>query len=178
MFHRFQSIDIPDTVQAGGKDYPAAVGREGGIVITISIRRKESSDFSVPSVNEDDAVFPAGIESGPTLVSGQFGDLYITIRVKPHKLFKREGYNILYTLPIDFITASLGGEADVPTIDGPVEMKIPDGIQSGEVLRLRGKGIKYNRGDRGDQLVEVKVETPRRVSRKARKLLEELKDEL
>jgi len=131
---------------------------------------------------------PAGIENGQTVVmrgkgeaaekGGQPGDLYINIRIKQHKLFSREGVNILYILPISFSLAALGGKIDVPTIEGEVEMKIPSGTQSGEIFRLRGKGIPYNFSSRGDQLVEVKIITPKKLSRKAKKLLEELNKEL
>jgi len=131
---------------------------------------------------------PAGIENGASLVmrnkgeaaekGGPAGDLYINIHILPHKSFKREGINIFYLLKVSFATAALGGKIDVPTIDGEVEVKIPSGTQSGEVMRLRGRGIPYNYGSRGDQLIEIQVETPKKLSRKAKRLLEELEDEM
>lgn len=131
---------------------------------------------------------PAGIEEGQTLVmkgkgeaaqfGGVSGDLYINIKIKPHEFLKREGVNVYYKLPVSFSMAALGGKKDVPIIGGTVEMKISAGTQSGEIFRLRGKGIPYNFGARGDQLVEIQVETPKKLSRKAKKLLEDLEKEL
>ncbi len=132
---------------------------------------------------------PAGIDSGETLrISGEgeaglrggpAGDLYVEIRVQESKLFDREGYDIISKLIVNISTAALGGKMEVQTIDGPVSLKIPAGTQSGTVLKLKGKGIEklHGRGQ-GDHLVEVIVKTPENLSRKARKLLEELDSEI
>ena len=131
---------------------------------------------------------PAGVSDGETLrLSGQgeasrggrSGDLYINLRVRDHNIFNRDGFNILSKIIINFPDATLGLRRDVETVDGPVEVKIPAGIQSGQIMRLSGKGIPYlRRNGRGDHLLEIVVETPKHLSRKQKKLIEELKEEL
>lgn len=127
---------------------------------------------------------PAGVDNGSRIrVSnageagtrgGSNGDLYVYIFVKPHKLFKREGTEVICEVPITFVQATLGDEIEVPTLDGKVKMKIPEGIQSGTVLRLKDKGIPYLRGQgRGDQHVRVKVLTPQKLNDKQKEMLRE-----
>lgn len=127
---------------------------------------------------------PAGIDSGQSVrfsgqgeaspKGGQPGDLYIKVRVNPDKRFKREGFNILSKAEISVTTAALGGKIDVETVDGTVELKIPEGTQSGRVFKLKGKGVPQVNGRvRGDQLVEVIVKTPTGLSRKQKELLKE-----
>lgn len=131
---------------------------------------------------------PAGIDDGETIrVSGEgqagirggtTGDLYVRIRVRPSKHFMRQGYDIISTATISFPLAALGGTFPTETIDGQVELDIPAGTQSGATLILKGKGITrlHGRG-RGDHLVKVTVQTPTKLSRKAKELLEELNQE-
>ena len=126
---------------------------------------------------------PGGVETGSRLKltgeggqgkGGPNGDLYVAISVKEHPLFQREDNNVVCEIPISFIQASLGCELEVPTLDGKVAMKIPDGTQSGKVYRLRGKGIPSLQGyGRGDQLVIIRVETPTNLNKKQKELLEE-----
>ena len=127
---------------------------------------------------------PAGVDSGNRirvagkgeagLRGGSSGDLYVYITVKPHKFFQREGTEIICEVPITFVQASLGDTIEVPTLDGKVEMKIPAGIQSGQIMRLRGKGIPYLRSSgRGDQHVRIKVLTPQKLTDKQKELLRE-----
>ncbi len=132
---------------------------------------------------------PAGIDNGETirvtgegeagLRGGPTGDLYLEVLVESSQLYAREGYDILSKSMMSFPTSALGGSVEVETVDGPVELKIPTGTQSGTVLRLKGKGIErlHGRG-RGDHLVEVIVKTPSKISKSAKKLLEELEKEL
>ena len=128
---------------------------------------------------------PAGIDNGEIIrLSGQgaagekgapAGDLYLKIRVNIDPRFKREDYDILSVAEINFTQAAMGDKIDIITVDGPVKLKIPEGAQSGRVFRLRGKGVQYLHGKgRGDQLVEVIVKTPTGLSRKQKKMLEEL----
>lgn len=130
---------------------------------------------------------PAGVQDGAVrtlrgsgeVVAGNAGDLHVTVHVKPHPLFTREGADVLLEVPISFPQAVLGANVDVPTIEGRVTMKIPPGTQSGRSFRLRGKGIPvYGGAGKGDQLVRVVVEVPENVSRKQRKLIQELAEEL
>ena len=94
---------------------------------------------------------------------GRAGDLYVQIRVKEHPLFRREEENIILELPISFSQAALGSEMDVPTLGGLTQMKIPAGTQSGEIVRMKGKGIRrLNGSGHGDQLVRITIETPTR----------------
>lgn len=110
----------------------------------------------------------AGQKGGPS------GDLYVVLHVKAHKFFEREGNDVYCEIPITFVQAALGAEIDVPTLDGNVKMKVPEGTQTSTVFRLRGHGIPYRRGSgRGDQHVRVVVATPTKLSDKQKELLRE-----
>jgi molecular chaperone DnaJ len=128
---------------------------------------------------------PAGVDTGTRLkLSGegepapaggaQPGDLYVVVQVREHSIFHREDQDVLCELPISFTQAALGAQLDVPTLDGPVRMKIPAGTQTGKVFRMRGKGIPAlgGQGSRGDQHVRVHVETPTHLTKEQRELLE------
>lgn len=111
----------------------------------------------------------AGTEGAPA------GDLYVQVHVKDHPIFRREEHEIICDAPISYATAVLGGEIEVPTLEGKINLKIPTGTPSGKVFRLREKGIVVlGTNRRGDQHVRVMVEVPKRVSDKRRKLLEQL----
>ena len=111
----------------------------------------------------------AGMRGGPT------GDLYIFIETREHAIFKRDGVNLFITIPVSMITAALGGEVEVPTIEGgKSRVKVPAGTQAGKQLRLRGKGMPALRGGgAGDMLIELAVETPVNLTAKQKELLEE-----
>ncbi len=125
---------------------------------------------------------PAGIDDGQTIslrgqghagyLGGPAGDLLITVSVKAHPLFEREGYDVLLEMPITFSQAALGAEIEVPTLDGKVKYTIPEGTQTGTTFRLKGKGIqRLNSSSRGDQYITVVVETPKNMSREQKELL-------
>lgn len=127
---------------------------------------------------------PPGVDAGSRLklrgegeagaAGGPAGDLYVVIDVQEHALFGREGTDIICEIPIGFSQLALGAELDIPTLEGKTSVKIPSGTQSGAVFRLKGKGVPNLNGyDRGDQLVRVHVEVPRKLSAKQRDLLEE-----
>ena len=131
---------------------------------------------------------PAGIDDGQTIKlagQGEFGepgaprgDLYLWIEVKPHKLFKRDGFDIYMDIPISFVQATLGDELEVPTIDGSVKYSMPPGTQTGTVFRLKGKGIqRINSSTRGDQYVKVNVQIPKKISDKQVDLLKKFAEE-
>lgn len=108
---------------------------------------------------------------------GENGDLYVYLRVAPHKLFTRRGNDVIIEMPISFVQAALGDTVKVPTIDGQVEMTIPEGIQNGKVLRIKEKGIPYLRGaGRGDEHVIIKVVTPQKLTEKQKSLLREFQN--
>jgi molecular chaperone DnaJ len=105
------------------------------------------------------------------------GDLHVIVRVVEHPIFRREGFDVWCEVPVSFSQAALGAVVEVPTLDGVVKMRIPDGVQSGRVFRMAGKGIPKTparEGPRGDQRVRVLVETPTNLSPKQRELFEEL----
>ncbi len=111
----------------------------------------------------------AGIYGGPA------GDLYVTLSVKPHNLFHRDGSDILYELSINFAQAALGGEVRVPSLDGKVDLKIPPGTQNGKTFRFKGKGIPYiDSKGKGDLLVKIVIITPQHLDKNQRHLFEEL----
>ena len=105
------------------------------------------------------------------------GDLYLRVNISPHKTFEIDGDNLRTTVPLSLYTAVLGGDVEVPTIDGVAKLTIPSGIQSGELLRMRGLGLPELHGSvRGDQLVRVVVWTPTDLSSEQKHLLEQLAD--
>ncbi|MBO5651485.1 MAG: molecular chaperone DnaJ [Selenomonas sp.] len=105
---------------------------------------------------------------------GGNGDLYVYIFIRPHKIFQRDGYDVIVEVPISFVQAALGDKVQVPTIDGTVEVKVPAGTQSGKILRLRERGIPHLRGNgRGDEHVVIKVLTPQNLNQRQKELLKE-----
>ncbi len=104
----------------------------------------------------------------------QRGDLYLTVNLKPHSLFRFEGDNIVCEIPITPAEAALGADIDVPTTEGKVTVKIPAGVDSGQSLRLRGKGWKNHQGIRSDQIVKLKVVTPKNLSPQERECYKQL----
>ena len=113
----------------------------------------------------------------PGVRGGANGDLYINVLVKPHKLFRREGFNLKLDLPISFTQAALGGEVDVPTLNGTVKYRIPEGTQNDTEFRLKGQGIQQlNMPGKGDLLVRVRVEIPRKLSDKQKDLLRQFEE--
>ena len=114
----------------------------------------------------------AGIAGGPN------GDLYVVIAVKPHEFFERDGADLYCRVPVPMVTAALGGQVEVPTLDAKVSIDIPPGTQSGKQLRLRAKGLPSLRASgRGDQLLHIFVETPTELSASQRELLEQFAEE-
>jgi molecular chaperone DnaJ len=106
------------------------------------------------------------------------GDLYVVIFIEPHEFFKRDEADIYGEVPITISTAVLGGEIEVPTLTGKAKLKIPAGTQTGTIFRLKGKGIKdIENGSYGDEYIKVNVRIPKKISRKQRKLFEELREE-
>ncbi|MBI5234259.1 MAG: molecular chaperone DnaJ [Deltaproteobacteria bacterium] len=137
------------------------------------------------SISELNVKIPAGVDTGSRLRmsgegepgdrGGHNGDLYIVISVLPHPIFRRENDDIVCEMPISFPQAALGVEIDVPTLDGAYRLKIPPATQSGKVFTLRGKGVpSLQSRRRGDQHIIAKVETPVKLTKRQRELIEEL----
>ena len=115
----------------------------------------------------------AGVHGGPT------GDLYVQVNVKNHAIFTRDGNDLHCEVPISFTMAALGGEVEVPTLDGRLKIKIPAETQSGKLFRLRGKGLKSVRGGgAGDLLCQIMIETPVNLTAKQKELLKQFEDDL
>ena len=142
-----------------------------------SVRKRKTIQVSIP----------AGIDNGQTISvrsqghagknGGPAGDLLVTITVRPHELFRREGTSVLCEAPITFTQAVLGAELEIPTIDGKVKYDLPEGTQSGTTFRLKGKGIpSINGRGRGDQYVTVYIETPRNLSKEQKEALKKFAD--
>jgi len=134
------------------------------------------------------AKVPPGVDSGTHLImsgegnDGSFGgppgDLYIVLHVRPHELFRREGYDLYLQAPISFVQAALGARLTIPTLTGSQELIVPPGTQPGEVIRLKGEGVAYPKGARrGDLMVEVKVTIPRSLTPKQKQLFQEFAQE-
>jgi molecular chaperone DnaJ len=132
-----------------------------------------------------DAKVPAGVEDGTRirfsglgeggLHGGPAGDLYVVLHVKEHAFFEREGNDLHCVIPISFGQAALGAEIAVPTLEGEQMLKVPEGTQSGTTLRIRGKGVPVlNSRGKGDLFVEVRVQTPGKLNKRQRELLQEL----
>lgn len=141
------------------------------------VKQNKTLNVKIPAgVDEGDRIRlsgegEAGVNGGPT------GDLYVVVHLKEHEIFQRDGGNLHCEMPISFSTAALGGEIEVPTLDGAAKMKIPAETQTGSVFRLRGKGIKPLRSsEHGDLMVHVVVETPVRLTEKQKELLREFEN--
>ena len=139
------------------------------------LRKEKTLEVKIPAgVDTGDRIRLTG-EGEPGEKGAQPGDLYVQVNVKPHEFFERDGSDLYCTVPIDFVTAALGGELDVPTLAGKAQLKLPEETQTGKVFRLRGKGVKSVRGGPvGDLLCTVVVETPVKLTKRQRELLREL----
>jgi len=127
---------------------------------------------------------PAGVREGARVRvaaqgasgenGGPNGDLFLLISISPHPLWKREGDDLHIEVPVSFAEAALGATIDVPTLNGRVQMKVPPGTQSGQKIRLTGRGAPRTKGGAGDQYVSIKVSVPKNLSERERELVEEL----
>ncbi|NLM72622.1 MAG: molecular chaperone DnaJ [Clostridiaceae bacterium] len=141
------------------------VSKTSRISIKIPAGINENQTISLEGQGE------AGLRGGPS------GDLYVTIHIKPHPVFKREGYDVVCDIPISFVQAALGAEIDIPTIEGIEKYNIPEGTQTGTVFKLKGRGIKYLRSNnRGDQYFRVNVVVPKKLSQKQKEILRQFAD--
>ncbi len=138
------------------------------------VKKSKTLSVKIPAgVDQDDRIRltgegEAGINGGPP------GDLYVVVYLKPHSLFKRDGADLHCEMPISFGVAALGGELEIPTLDGHAKIKIPAGTQTGQLFRLKEKGIKPVRGTRtGDLYCHVVVETPQKLTSRQKELLKE-----
>ncbi len=143
------------------------------------VRETKSLSVEVPAgVDNGDRIRLTG-EGEPGDRGAPPGDLYVQIRVKPHPIFEREGPNLYCDVPISFVTAALGGDLEVPSLDGRLTLKVPAGTQTHKQFRMRGKGVKPVRGGpQGDLICRVIVETPVKLTAEQKALLEQFGETL
>jgi molecular chaperone DnaJ len=143
------------------------------------VRREKTLSVTIPpGVDTGDRIRVGG-EGQPGERSGSSGDLYVEIQVREHPIFVRDGANLFCEVPIGFTMAALGGELEVPTLDGRVSLKVPAETQTGRLFRLRGKGVRPARDPGpGDLICRVMVETPVNLSRQQKELLNELDESM
>ena len=144
-----------------------------------SIKETRSIEINIPAGINNEGIIRIEREGEAGERGSVPGDLYIRVYVKPHKHFKRKGDDIYFDLEISFTQAVFGDKIEMPTLYGNIFFKIPEGVESGELIRLKDKGVKrLSRPGKGDMYIKIKIKTPKKLSRKAKKLLEELKGEL
>ena len=141
------------------------------------VRRNKTIRVKVPAGIDNGQSFRVRDEGNVGSNGGPNGDLLVTVRVRKHDIFVRDGANVLCEMPITFAQAALGATIEVPTLDGKVRYNVPEGTQTGTTFRLRGKGIPYiGYKTRGDQFVTVVVETPQKLTQKQKDLLRQFDD--
>jgi DnaJ-class molecular chaperone len=183
----FQDIfgDLFGAAQGARRTGPAK-GRDVQYTMEISFEDAVRGLKTGVKVNHDkiSVKIPPGVDAGskvrvagkgePGINNGPRGDLYIITKVRPHPYFERKGDNIYLDVPITFAEGSLGTKIRVPTIDGMIQLTIPPGTQSGQKLRIKGKGVPRLRGGgRGDQFVVVKITVPKNLDERSEKLIRE-----
>lgn len=138
------------------------------------LRRSRTLSVHIPAGIDDGQSIQLRGQGGAGANGGPSGDVIVTIGIRPHPLFSREGADVICEIPISFTQAALGDTLQVPTIDGKIEYQVPEGTQTGTVFRMRGKGIQNVNGrGRGDQYVRVNIEVPKNLSDKQKDLLRE-----
>ncbi|HEY8487277.1 MAG TPA: molecular chaperone DnaJ [Limnochordales bacterium] len=137
------------------------------------VRRRRRITVRVPPGVEDGTRLRIPGEGDVGVDGGPPGDLYVYVKVRPHELFVRHGYDLWCEVPVSLLDAALGGELTVPTLDGSASLRLPEGTQTGTEFRLRGKGVPRPGGGRGDQVVRVRVVTPTHLTERQKQLLRE-----
>jgi molecular chaperone DnaJ len=145
---------------------------------TGKVRREKNLEVKIPAGVEDGTRIRVAKEGEAGSRGGPAGDLYVFLSIRPHRFFKRQGADIYCRVPITMTTASLGGDIEVPSIDGShTHLKITSGTQSGHQFRIRGKGMTTLRGSgRGDMIIEAMIETPVNLSKKQKELLKQFEE--
>lgn len=172
VFGNIQQTVICSKCKGKGKipEVPCSVCRATGVQ-----RKDKNVKIKVPAGIDDGATLRLR-EFGEAAANGTKGDLYVHIRVKPHKEFTREGDLILSKVHIDMVDATLGTEIEVETVDGPITMKVPAGTQNGTDFKLSGHGVPHLKGNtRGVHIVTINVDTPTKLTKEQKELLEEFR---
>ena len=139
-------------------------------------RKTRTLQVKIPPGIEDGARIRLSGRGEPGPSGGRPGDLFVSVRVAPHKFFGRRGPDLTLELPITYPEAALGANVKVPTLNGAVTLKIPSGTSQGRTFRVRGRGASKRAGGKGDLLVTVQVEVPSRLSKEERELLERFRE--
>lgn len=140
------------------------------------LRREEEITLVIPAgIRNGEMIRMTGM--GEAVTKGTAGDLYIKINVTPHGVFKREGNDLAMTLNLKLTDALLGTKYPIETLDGKIEVKIPEGVTVNETLRVKGKGVPTSKNKRGDLLIKLNIKLPSKLSRESKKLIEKLKEE-
>lgn len=140
------------------------------------LRKEEEITVSVPAgIRDGEMIRMSG--RGEAVYGGTAGDLYIKINVMSHPIFKREGNDLVMNLGLKLSDALLGTKYSIQTLDGEIEVTIPEGVSINEILRVRGKGVPVSKSKRGDLLIKLQIKLPSKLSRKSREIIEQLKKE-
>ncbi|MBN1643816.1 MAG: molecular chaperone DnaJ, partial [Dehalococcoidales bacterium] len=176
VFGRFTNIAICPNCHGEGRIITEPCPKCRG---TGKEKRQRTISVKIPAgVNDGNQIRVRG-EGDAGSRGGPSGDLFVSLSVKKHESFTREGDNILYALPINFAQAALGTEASIPTLEGDAKLKIPAGCQSGTTFRLKNKGVQHlQEHGRGDQIVIVSVTTPESLTKEQKQLFEKLAESL
>lgn len=141
-------------------------------------KKTRNIKIHIPAGVDSDSIIPLRGEGNHGDKDAPAGDLYVYLNIKPHKYFRREGYDVWYDMNVSFAAAALGNTVEVPTLEGKVKYTIPEGSQTGTVFRLKNKGIPHLRGGgKGDQYVRINIETPKKLTDKQKELLMQLAKE-
>lgn len=149
-------------------------GAERKVVINSKFVKQKEVSISVPAgIDDGQMIRLSGM--GETLEGGLPGDLYVKVHVRKHPYLRKEGYNLIMDLGVKLTEALLGSEKTIATLDGEITLKVPGGTKHGTILRMKGKGVPMGQGKRGDLYTRILVQIPEKLSKDAKKLVEELK---
>lgn len=195
-FAQGADIDLNDILGSmfGGRGFGQRVRKGRDISVDIEVDFKDSIlgvsrkvSIAKDGGNEEIIVnVPPGMDSGEMIrykergekiTDGVPGDLYVRVHVKPHKTLFKEGYHLVTTLKIKISESLLGTKKEIETIDGNLTIKIPQGIKHGEILRVKGRGVPVSTRQSGDLLVKIEIESPKKISKKAKDAIETLQKE-
>lgn len=168
-FGRFSRMSVCDKCRGKGKIIAEPCKKCSG---TGRLRKSRKISVNIPAGIDDGQAMTLRGEGSAGANGGRSGDLYVNISVAPHKLFKRDGYDLNLDMPVTYAQAALGGPINIPTLEQPVSYNLAEGTQPGTTLRLRGKGIqRINSSSRGDMYVKIQVEVPKKLTAAQKELL-------
>jgi molecular chaperone DnaJ len=172
-FGQFESQVICDSCQGSGKVPKIKCAICKGATV---LKRETEIKVKVPAGIDDGEMMRLS-GAGEAIPHGQAGDLYIKVFVKKHSTFRKDGVNLVMDLGVKLTDALLGAEQEIVTLDGTIKVKIPEGVSFGEALRVKGKGVPFEKNHRGDLLIKINIIMPKKLSKDTRKTLESLKKE-